>query len=38
MGTNSTTALRSDQFTPMVKQFNDNLKTEFEKPFAAETS
>lgn len=38
MGSSATTALRPDQFTPMVKQFNDNLKTEFEKPFAAEAT
>lgn len=38
MGSNATTAVRADQFAPMVKQFNDNLKTELEKPFTAETS
>ncbi len=37
MGTNATTALRPDQFGPMVKQFNDRLTTLFEKPFSAET-
>jgi hypothetical protein len=38
MGSNATTAVRPDQFAPMVKQFNDNLKTEFEKPFATEAT
>jgi hypothetical protein len=37
MGSNATTALRPDQFNPMVKQFNDRLTTMFEKPFSAET-
>jgi hypothetical protein len=37
MGSNATTALRPDQFDPMVKQFNDRLTNLFEKPFAAET-
>ena len=37
MGSNATTALRPDQFNPMVKQFNDRLANLFEKPFAAET-
>ncbi len=37
MGSNKTTALRPDQFAPMVKQFNDKLKRTFEKPFTPET-
>jgi hypothetical protein len=37
MGSNATTALRPDQFGPMVKQFNDRLTKMFEKPFTAET-
>jgi hypothetical protein len=37
MGTNATTALRPDQFNPMVRQFNDRLTTMFEKPFSGET-
>jgi hypothetical protein len=36
MGSNATTAMRGDQFDPMVKQFNDKLKTFFEKNFTAD--
>ncbi len=36
MGSNATTALRPDQFAPMVRQFNDRLTTTFEKKFTAE--
>ena len=36
MGSNATTALRPDQFGPMVNQFNDKLTTMFEKKFTAE--
>jgi hypothetical protein len=36
MGSNATTALRPDQFGPMVQQFNDRLSTTFEKKFTAE--
>lgn len=37
MGSNTTTAVRPDQFGPLVKQFNDRLTNMFEKPFTAET-
>ncbi len=36
MGSNATTALRPDQFGPMVTQFNSKLTTLFEKKFTAE--
>jgi len=36
MGSSETTALRPDQFGPMVQQFNDKLSTTFEKKFTAE--
>lgn len=36
MGNNATTAMRPDQFDPMLKQFNKNLTTTFEKTFTAE--
>jgi hypothetical protein len=36
MGSNATTALRPDQFGPMVQQFNSKLSTTFEKKFTAE--
>ncbi len=38
MGSNRTTALRADQFGPMVSQFNDKLTTMFEKKFTAEVT
>ena len=37
MGSSNTTALRADQFQPMVDQFNSRLTTTFEKKFKAET-
>ena len=36
MGSNVTGAVRADQFEPMVRQFNDKMKTTFEKAFKAE--
>lgn len=36
MGSHGSTALRPDQFQPMLKQFNDNLTTTFERDFRAE--
>ena len=36
MGSSKNTSIRADQFNPMVKQFNDKLKTLFEKSFTAE--
>jgi hypothetical protein len=36
MGSSKNTAIRADQFNPMVKQFNDKLKKMFEKTFTAE--
>lgn len=36
MGNNATTAMRPDQFGPMLKQFNKRLTTLFEKTFTAE--
>ena len=36
MGGSKTTAIRADQFNPMVKQFNDKLKKTWEKKFTAE--
>jgi hypothetical protein len=36
MGNNATTAMRPDQFDPMLRQFNKNLTTTFEKTFTAE--
>jgi hypothetical protein len=37
MGSNATAAVRSDQFAPIVQQFNDRLRTTFETtPFTAE--
>ena len=36
MGNNATTAMRPDQFGPMLNQFNDNLSKTFEKTFTAE--
>jgi len=39
MGSNATTALRADQFAPMLAQFNSELKNLFERSnFTAETS
>ena len=37
MGLTNTAAVRADQFAPMVQQFNDRLRTTFERtPFTAE--
>ena len=36
MGGSKTTAIRADQFNPMVKQFNAKLKNMWEKNFSAE--
>lgn len=36
MGTNRTTALRSDQFAPMLSQFNSRLTSIWERNFTAE--
>jgi hypothetical protein len=36
MGTHGTMAVRADQFAPMVRQFNNELTTFFEKDFSAE--
>jgi hypothetical protein len=36
MGSNATTAMRPDQFQPMVDQFNKNFKSIWEKPFKPE--
>jgi hypothetical protein len=36
MGSNATTAVRQDQFQPIVKQFNDKLTNRWEKDFKAE--
>jgi hypothetical protein len=36
MGSNATTAMRPDQFEPMLRQFNKRLTTTFEKTFTAE--
>lgn len=36
MGSNKTDAMRADQFAPVVNQFNDQLRTLFEKKFSAE--
>lgn len=38
MGSSATTAMRADQFKPMLDQFNDRLTTTFEKTFTAEVS
>ncbi len=37
MGSNTTTAMRPDQFGPMVRQFNDHFKKPLERDFTAET-
>lgn len=36
MGSSKTTAIRADQFNPMVKQFNAKLRNMWEKTFTAE--
>lgn len=36
MGSHGHLGIRADQFTPMVGQFNEKLKTFWEKPFTAE--
>jgi hypothetical protein len=36
MGSSKDTSIRSDQFNPLVKQFNDKLTTLWEKSFTAE--
>ncbi len=38
MGSNKSTAIRADQFQPMVDAFNANFKATTEDPFRAETS
>ena len=36
MGTHGNKGLRSDQFNPMIRHFNDKLKSIWEKKFTAE--